>query len=114
MADTDARARAEQPDSRSAAETTGLKCAPETGPNNRISTASPNTVAVSLQELQSDVVGELLCGNTGPDHHGDQQGGFGGTGEVAVEAANQGRGLPARASAPSRSDSCCSASGMTR
>jgi hypothetical protein len=35
-----------RPRSQSAAVTTGLKCAPDTGPNIRISTANPNTVAV--------------------------------------------------------------------
>ena len=35
-----------RPTNQSAAETTGLKCAPETGPNTRIRTASPKTVAV--------------------------------------------------------------------
>ena len=37
-----------RPNSQSAAVTTGLKCAPETGPNIRINTASPNTVAVEF------------------------------------------------------------------
>jgi hypothetical protein len=35
-----------RPSSQSAAVTTGLKCAPDTGPNIRINTANPNTVAV--------------------------------------------------------------------
>ena len=40
------RARSRRPRNQSASETTGLKCAPDTGPNSRISTVSPRTVAV--------------------------------------------------------------------
>ena len=70
-----------------------------------------------LQQLQSDVVrGELLCGNAGPDDHGDQQGG---AGELGEQSSGQRDGvvhgpLVTRASAPSSTESCCSASVTTR
>ena len=66
-----------------------------------------------LQELQSDVIrGELLCGNTGPDDHGDQQGGAGELGEQSSGQRNWViHGLLVRtASVPSSNESCCSAS----
>src|SRR3546814_16802517 len=37
-----------RPRNQSTADTTGLKWAPDTGPNSRISTPSPNTVAVEF------------------------------------------------------------------
>ena len=53
---------ARRPGRQSAAETTGLKCAPETGPNNRISTARPNTVAVEFSNNCSPTsFGESRC-----------------------------------------------------
>jgi hypothetical protein len=39
---------ARRPRSQSAAETTGLKCAPETGPNIKMSTVNPRKVAVEF------------------------------------------------------------------
>ena len=70
-----------------------------------------------LQELQSDVIrGELLCGNPGPDDHGDQQGG---ASELGEQSSGQRDGvvhgpLVTRASAPRSTESCCSASVTTR
>ena len=37
-----------RPSNQSAADTTGLKCAPDAGPNNSMSVARPNTVAVEF------------------------------------------------------------------
>src|SRR3954447_8106608 len=44
----DSPVRARRPSSQSTAETTGLKCAPDTGPNSRMSTVSPRNVAVEF------------------------------------------------------------------
>ena len=65
-----------RPSSQSTAEITGLKWPPETGPNIKINTASPKTVAVlfssSCKPHRTATAG---CGDTGPDHHRHQQGG---------------------------------------
>ena len=51
-----------RPSSQSAAVTTGLKCAPDTGPNIRISTANPNTVAVLFSNSCNPVLpGDSCC-----------------------------------------------------
>ena len=108
---------ARRPSSQSAAETTGLKCAPETGPNSRISTASPNTVAVEFSSSCSPTsFGESCCGgDPRADHHGDQQRG---ADELGQQPPRQPvaftTGCPIRLSAPNSWDSCCSASGTTR
>ena len=70
-----------------------------------------------LQQLQSDVIrGELLCRNTGPDDHRDQQGG---ASELGEQSSGQRDGmihelLVRTASVSSSSESCCSASATTR
>ena len=47
--------------------TTGLKCAPETGPNIRISTANPNTVAVLFSSSCNPVLPGDSCWAAIPD-----------------------------------------------
>ncbi len=71
------RCRARRPSSQSAADTTGLKCAPETGPNSRMSTVNPKDRGGGvLQQLQADVAGREAFGcDAGPDDDGDEQGG---------------------------------------
>ena len=80
-----------RPRSQSAAETTGLKWAPEIGPNIKMSTVRPRKVAVRvLQQLQTDVVGgEPLGGDAGADDDGDQQPG---AEELSAETSDRGRG----------------------
>jgi hypothetical protein len=59
---------ARRPNSQSAAVTTGLKCAPETGPNNnKIRTASPNTVAVEFSSSCSPTSSGESCWAAMPD-----------------------------------------------
>src|SRR6476469_9150135 len=58
---------ARRPDSQSAAVTTGLKCAPGTGPNIRINTANPNTVAVLFSSSCNPVLPGESCWAAIPD-----------------------------------------------
>ena len=54
--------------------TTGLKCAPETGPKIRISTVEAEGRGDGVrQQLQPDVVAEAGGHDAGADHRGDQQ-----------------------------------------
>ena len=82
-----------RPSSQSAAETTGLKCAPDTGPNIKISTANPNTVAVLFSSsCRPTSPGESCCsGDPGPDHDGDQQAGADGLGDQPPRQRRPGR-----------------------
>ena len=60
-ADVDeARRVSTPPRKRSARVTTGLKCAPETDPNARISAIRPNAVAVEFSRSWYDVVADRL------------------------------------------------------
>src|SRR5262245_39973127 len=56
-----------RPSSQSAAVTTGLKWAPEMGPNIKISTASPNTVAVEFSSSCSPTSAGDSCAAAMPE-----------------------------------------------
>ena len=58
---------ARRPSSQSAADTAGLKCAPEIGPNIRIRTANPNTVAVEFSSSCSPTSSGESCAAAMPD-----------------------------------------------
>ena len=108
---------ARRPSSQSAAETTGLKCAPETGPNNRISTARPNTVAVEFSSSCNPTSSGDSCCAAIPEPTTTVT-----SSAVPMNSASSRRGsgrvahgpLVVRASTPSSTESCCSASGTTR
>ena len=81
-----------RPSNQSAADTTGLKCAPETGPNSRMRTVSPRNVAVEFSSSCRPTSSgrEALRGDAGADDDGDEQGGaeeLGGQPSGQVEVA---------------------------
>ena len=83
-------------DHQAASETTGLRCAPETGPSVRMSTLEAECRGRGvLQQLEADVVGrQPLGGDAGADDDRHQQGGaeqLGGrpAGEVGLGHAQQ-------------------------
>jgi hypothetical protein len=83
---------ARRPSSQSAAVTTGLKCAPDTGPNIKINTANPNTVAVLFSNNCNPGVArrQALGGDPGPDDHGDEQAGADRLGQQPPRQGNWG------------------------
>jgi len=64
------------PGAASANDTTGLKCAPDTGPNIKMMANSPAAVAAAFSSSCSPVFpgGQLLRGDPGADHDRGEKG----------------------------------------
>ena len=101
-----------EPSDRSTSVTTGLKWAPDTAPNVRMSaTRAPAVADRVLEQLEADVVGREAAGHDARPDDGDEEEaaaerlGSQTTGEVELQASGAGLGLFVETTHPSVSSS---------